>query len=353
MSKIKDLSVGRLNNFDFIRFILASLVMFSHVYLLSFGQRDFIYKLTNNELDIGDICVGCFFIISGFFITQSFEKYNNIRKYYKARFCRIYPGLITVVIFTTFIMGPIISIEPIKKYLLSLETYKYMISRLVPIYGTHTLPGVFINNVSTAINGSLWSISPEIWCYIGISILGILNILKIRLLILFTWNILIVVIIIINYLNLPDLSTIYYIIYKFIMVVAFFLSGSLFYLYRDIIDLNIRNNFLSLLILLVLIYFEFYILSILLITPYLLFCFAYSKKIRIYNFAKYGDFSYGIYIYGFFIQQTIVNYKLKFNIRLNFFIEFLIPYIITILFAILSWNLIEKHFIKHRLSDAS
>jgi peptidoglycan/LPS O-acetylase OafA/YrhL len=349
MTIIKDLSVGRLNNFDFIRFTLASLVMFSHAFPILLEHKDFISILTNNELNIGSICVGCFFIISGFFITQSFEKYNNIRKYYKARFCRIYPGLITVVIFTTFIMGPIISIEPIKNYLVSLETYIYMLSRLLPIYGNHTLPGVFVNNTDNTINSSLWSISPEIWCYIGISILGILNILKIRVLILITWIILIVVILIIDYLNLPDLLKIYYIIYSFIVVISFFLSGSLLYLYRDIINLNIKNDILSILILLVLIYFKFYLLSILLTIPYLLFRFAYSKKIKIYNFAKYGDFSYGIYIYGFFIQQTIENYKIILNIKLNFLIGFLLPYIITIICAFLSWNLIEKHFLKHKL----
>jgi peptidoglycan/LPS O-acetylase OafA/YrhL len=61
------------------------------------------------------------------------------------------------------------------------------------------------------------------------------------------------------------------------------------------------------------------------------------------NFGKYGDFTYGLYIYHFPIIQLFRQYDLfeKYNPILMAFSMILI----TLFFAVLSWFFIEKRFL--------
>ena len=57
-----------------------------------------------------------------------------------------------------------------------------------------------------------------------------------------------------------------------------------------------------------------------------------------------GDYSYGIYLYGFPIEHTYV-YLFPDSMRTWYFnVLFSLP--ITILLAVFSWHCIEKHFLK-------
>jgi peptidoglycan/LPS O-acetylase OafA/YrhL len=78
------------------------------------------------------------------------------------------------------------------------------------------------------------------------------------------------------------------------------------------------------------------------ILPVSIFLFAYAP-IGLSNFAKYGDFSYGMYIYAFPIQQSIIHIT-NANISVNGMI--LYSLVITLFFSVLSWHLVEKPFLK-------
>ena len=69
------------------------------------------------------------------------------------------------------------------------------------------------------------------------------------------------------------------------------------------------------------------------------------------NFGKYGDFTYGLYIYHFPIIQLFRQYNLfeKYNPIVMAFIVILI----TCFFAVFSWFLIEKRFLdRYKNKDA-
>ena len=78
------------------------------------------------------------------------------------------------------------------------------------------------------------------------------------------------------------------------------------------------------------------------ILPYSIFCIAYGKKMRLSNFFDKYEISYGVYLYGFLVQQTVIYVLNKLNIRLSLISMFLVCYIITVLVALINRKLIEE-----------
>ena len=99
---------SRINNLDIIRFIAATLVVFSHSYPLTLGNNgsEPFAVFSNGQMTFGELAVSIFFVISGFLITQSYDRSKDLIYYMKARTLRIFPGLIFCVILTVFLLGP-------------------------------------------------------------------------------------------------------------------------------------------------------------------------------------------------------------------------------------------------------
>jgi peptidoglycan/LPS O-acetylase OafA/YrhL len=76
---------------------------------------------------------------------------------------------------------------------------------------------------------------------------------------------------------------------------------------------------------------------------YILFYIAFSKAIPFQNFAARGDFSYGVYIYAWPVQQLLILFLQK---HLNIGLLFTLTMMITLVLAYLSWHYIEKPFLK-------
>ncbi|GAJ98052.1 acetyltransferase [Geomicrobium sp. JCM 19055] len=150
----------RENNLGLVRFIVACLVMYFHA-----------YYLTGNAHNYELLRVMTFFIISGFFVYGSFSRNLNAFRFIFARAIRIFPGLIGVVLFTTFIIGPWMTSLSLNDYLHSGETWQYL--RTIMIYPLPPgLPGVFESNpYSHEVNGSLWTLQLEMVYYASILIL--------------------------------------------------------------------------------------------------------------------------------------------------------------------------------------
>jgi len=122
-----------------------------------------------------------------------------------------------------------------------------------------------------------------------------------------------------------------------------FYSGMLFYLWRDKLIFSWIGVFIAILGL----YFASQLGNIIEVFPifgsYIIFYIAFATWIPLQNISKYGDFSYGIYIYSFPIQQLIIYiHGGKMSVDLNLFYS--IPLIL--IFAFLSWHLVEKKALK-------
>jgi peptidoglycan/LPS O-acetylase OafA/YrhL len=337
---LSSLSQGRDNNFNLIRIFAALAVLASHCYPLSgIGKPEPLVNLLG--ISIAHIAVDIFFITSGFLVTSSLLNRQNIIVFFWARFLRIYPALLIMLSITVFVLGPFFTSFSLSSYLQNRGTYTYFAYCSSLIYGVaFELPGVFSTNpFHGSVNGSLWTMPFEVRMYGLLAIAWIIfNInrkYKVRFLkvSICTYVILSATYIITNHLYGSYEES------KFVRLSFMFFTGSIFYLLKEYIHLSFSFFMIIITSLLVATYDKdiFYIgycLSI----AYILFFIAYipSGHIRKYNLL--GDYSYGIYIYAFPVQQSTA----ALIPGVSPFFMALIATPITILFSVLSWHIIEK-----------
>ena len=134
------------------------------------------------------------------------------------------------------------------------------------------------------------------------------------------------------------------------MFSVFFLSGMLFYLYRDKIKLDYRI-FCLLLFLWAISFHTIYARGLFFIVfPYLILCFGFTRIPYLNTWGKYGDFSYGLYLFSFPIQQTLVHFVAP---SLDPGRLFVLSLGTTLPVAVASWYAVESRALKlkKRLSN--
>ena len=327
--------INRTNNFDFIRFLAAMAVIYSHSFdITGIGNLEPLRDYTNNYISIGTLAVIVFFIISGFLIKQSYDKSRSIKLYLLARSLRIFPALIVTTMLTVFVLGPIVSNLTLSEYFINIETYTYLLNCFcLKIH--HELPGVFENNpVKNVVNGALWSLPYELLFYVLIIVLAQIKSKKIVLGLFFS----LVALFIMYFIGFQYLTNIVH--YAF-----YFMLGMVFYNYRNYITLKWQYALVFLILLAITLglpmdkHIKHILVGVLL--SYIIFTFAFIQS-SLNSFSKYGDFSYGIYIFGWIVQQTIINYIPS----MSQFLNFLIAGFITLCVAYISWHLIESKALK-------
>lgn len=341
MTYLSQYTDSRDNNFNLVRFLAASLVIFSHSYPLV-GELEPLKSLTGKSL--GGLAVDIFFISSGFLICRSFVKRPSLMDFSISRVLRIYPALIVAVLFCTFLVGLNYTSFPIIEYLTSTETYSYLIKNSLLVTGIqHTLPGVFESlPFSGAVNGSLWTLPYEIAMYTAIVILLLVSTkVSTSVGIDRKWGILAAtIVILLKYLTdtyMTGTSS------HSTSLSLMFLSGSSYYMFRDKIYMSwiAFSVSFSLLVVAGLSSDLFNVLYPILI-PYIVLFIAYIPKGRVLKFNHFGDYSYGIYIYAFPIQQIIVFH----NKDISAFMLTALAFPATLALAYLSWHLIEEKSLK-------
>jgi peptidoglycan/LPS O-acetylase OafA/YrhL len=339
---IGDIAVGRKNNYDFIRFIAASLVIYQHSFPLGAGSpnKDFITWITNGTWDVGAFGVAIFFVISGYLITQSYDNSKSFFKFVKARLLRIYPGLILSVLLCTFVLGPLVTTLSLKDYFYNTETYHYL-GALHIYYMPWNLPGVFEHNAyKDSVNGSLWTIPFEMLCYGIVALLGFIGLqrYKLAMLAVFILNMLLnlfyPMVVPANGLQIFGLQ-----VEQLSELFTYFSAGMVLYTFRHNIPMSKQFAMLSIIVL--------YLSTSLgimkelfpIFGAYLVIYFSYAPIWKISSFSKYGDFSYGMYIFAFPVQQIITYLH---GGKMSPVLNMLESFIVTLFIAMLSWHLVEK-----------
>jgi peptidoglycan/LPS O-acetylase OafA/YrhL len=324
------------NNFDLIRFVAATLVLFSHAYPLSRLGQEPIIALTGYESG-GAIGVATFFVISGYLVAASNLRTNDLRQYARNRALRIFPGFIVVVLLAMFCLGPVATTLPAGAYFSDLTTWRYLGNAVMAI--NHNLPGVFLDNpFPRAVNGSLWTLPYEMTMYVGIGVLGVLGLLDRHLVVAAVAMVGLALAIAVHYgwlllprlLGLADPN-------QFFKLGYFFFAGSLLYLLGD----RIRYGWPIAAALTALLVITFgrqtgwvgYLLA----WPYLVIYLAQLPGRWARNFGRSGDFSYGMYIYAFPVQQLLVWARPWDGV----YAYALAAFCATLPLAVASWHLVE------------
>ena len=331
------------NSFVFLRVIAAWAVLYSHSYaLVGLPEPQPIAGQS-----FGSLAVALFFAISGFLVCQSWNRDPSIIRFAARRILRIMPGLFTVILFTVFIIGPVFSVLPATEYIAEPRTLSYIPSTLL-LLSVPTLPGLFETNpYPNSNNGSLWTLRYEVLMYACLAIVGNFiprTKLKAACIALFVSFAAFLAVLVINELTPFQIPYIWRLSTQFYserigFLGAFFFAGCCAYLFLARIPLSLTLA-LALIVVTALIPNKNLAMSILwLVIPYTAISFAYRAP-RIFHRINGYDYSYGIYIYAFPIQQVVAH--LISNPKENWLTCLVVSTIATIFFACLSWHFIEK-----------
>lgn len=328
---------SRNNNFDFLRFLAAYIVMYSHSFQLTgLFNKEPLINFTKGYLYFGGLSVTIFFIISGFLITSSYHRSKSLKQYLMARVLRIYPALIGVVFITVFLFGPFLTAGSFWHYFSDRDTYFYLINSL-SFKMFYTLPGMFSKNPLNVINGPFWSLPYELSCYCLVALVGLVISKKYN----YAFGILCIAILFYSCIGIDAWKNI-------IEFSVFFACGAALYLLRSKIVLNHFVAFLCFAFLICILHTginkHLKDLSLIITLPYILIDIVFIKC-SLNKFSKYGDFSYGIYIWGWLVQQIVFQLL---PISRNPFPNFIISSMLTLIIAMLSWHLLEKKFLRFK-----
>lgn len=340
------------NNFNFLRLLLALLVLLSHSSELIDGDRHReILTRIFHTISFGELAVSSFFLISGYLIIKSWEHNPQIFIFLKKRILRIYPAFIIASIICAFIVGPLGAsfTDYFTQFnILHHINFLYYLKELF-LLRIPDVPPIFVGQPYPSVNASMWTIIYEFRCYLIVILLGILGIIKQRKQFLILFILVLFVSLFSNLLDKINLSGLLYTLLGnltyLIRFLSFFFAGGCFYLFRDYIYNNNMLIFFSLPII-ILSLFEINFLRFILPTfgAYILFWFAFSPIPILYRFGRLSDISYGVYLYGWPIQKLLCWN----NPQISPERLFLLSFCLSILCGFLSWHLVEKHFIQPR-----
>lgn len=346
MPAVSHYSDGRDNNFNLIRFIAAFAVLFSHSYSVVLGANDFYRPLLGSTgFSLGAHAVNIFFVVSGLLVMQSWDRNSSPLSFITARALRIYPAILVYTLLVVFVVGGIFSNIPLASYFTSAETWTYLFSVGSLIHPDQTLPGLFQQNPDPYnVNASLWTIRYELLCYLVLLVAGMLGIFKTRK--RFTLFMLIGAGALLCFSQTTiagDTKAPYGSLVRFGLCFGIGLTA---YHYRD----SIRLHWSLLALTGVLAYLLHGTLlgtfTLYLAVAYWVLWFAYIPTGAIRQFNELGDYSYGIYIYAYPIQQVIVGAALG----LSPIQVFVFAGMATLVAAVLSWHLVEQPSLKAKSS---
>lgn len=334
--KLSEAALCKKNNLNTVKFVAAMLVIVSHAYAFAGNYRktDWFSLLTHQKGDLGGLAVSIFFFYSGLLITMSLFRNGDVKRYVKRRATRIYPSFVLVTLVIVFVAAPIITNLSVVSYFTNIETYAYL-KNLIFI-SAHDLPGVFVNNIyARAVNGPIWTIRVEVFCYVFCYIFYRLNMLnknkKSTILSFVTFAVLLGFIAVIYVFVTKD-------IYSVVMPVTMYYIGMIYAVYSDNIALNVRQLLISTVGFLLFSVLGQVILASIIFLPLMLvnLAFGFDKDVKLTNML--GQSSYEIYLWGGFIGQTVCY---MFGGSMNEYVNMLITIPVTILLGYVTNVVVE------------
>lgn len=326
------------NNFDILRLIAALGVIIGHAYAIApqYPLQDGILSILHFDYS-GSLAVKFFFFLSGLLVTNSIILKPNAFQFFAKRAFRIFPGLLVCLLIAVFVVGPIFTKVPLEEYFSTSETWSYIYKNFFLTDLQWKLTGVFSNS-KYGLNGSLWTLPYEVLCYIYLAILYGIGFLKNKIIA----NIFFISVIFVSFIFPQHLPAFFSQNPDSYLLPACFAMGALFANNKEIIKIDFYHLVLLWIFFIILnhsaVYqFVFYI-ALFYSTLYISSLNSVIKRLKI-SF----DASYGVYIYGFMIQQCVFASLPAIGVHANQ----VITIVIAICLGTLSWFFIEKPFVDY------
>lgn len=256
------------------------------------------------------VSVDIFFAISGYLVAGSLLSRRALLPFAVARFRRIVPGLSVSVVATVAVVGLFYTTLPLIEFLSHRETLGYLGRNVVPLLRAQLeLPGAFEGNPHKhLVNPSLWTLSWEVRMYITLGLIWWIARRPERdrfvPWLVAAWA---------GFLVLATVSRFWPWTDRQVLLLEFrfapvFLGGAILQLLAS------RHRpkgwiaaCLALSWLVVLwnksVFFPLYLVTL----PYVVTWLALAPSGVLLNFNRLGDYSYGIYIYSFPLQQILAS----------------------------------------------
>ena len=285
------------NGFDALRMGAAAAVIFSHHFALTRTPApDWL-----NFGMVGGVAVMAFFAISGYLVMQSWLREPRVAPFVYKRLLRIWPGVAVAVASNVLLFGLLSTTLPAAEFLRHPQTLDYW--RNLLLYRAFVeLPGTFAANpYPQVMNGPLWTIPMEALCYAALAAAGALGAWRSRAvasavcltyLVYFLWR------------HNADLTGEMRHWHEYS---AHFAHGALLALHRERFHAHARGYLLTLLGLSAALFFGWDMghSAALLLLPPLLVYLGTRPAAALAPLQRWGDPSYGVYLFGFPIAQTL------------------------------------------------
>jgi peptidoglycan/LPS O-acetylase OafA/YrhL len=307
---LSDCLSSRANNFGLIRHIAALVVIYGHCYPLSNALKKnshtpdpfsyAVFEYLGFSVSLAGQMVSVFFFLSGLLIAKSAAS-HTWWVFWKARLLRIYPALWGNIIFCA-VVGTLCTSIAWDDFFFDVDMWNFIWMNGTLWMAVDGFPYLFEQNPWQAINGSLWTLPHELRMYILCFVVGSFGALHRPL----YFNALLFLLVVVylstgkTWLLMGDNA---------IRLPLYFMFGMASYVNAR--WLRVHGAILFGLCVIAAIGYVVlprvaYDLLFACALSYAVLYAAYRYYLQRFDTARFGDFSYGIYLYGFPVQQVWV-----------------------------------------------
>jgi peptidoglycan/LPS O-acetylase OafA/YrhL len=331
---------SRPTGFDYIRLILALSIIVWHSVTICYGPLAEGYFWTGPPRPIIYLLLPSFFALSGFLVAGSLER-HNVLEFLTLRITRIFPALAVEVLISALVIGPLLTTVTWRAYFSSYEFRSYFLNLFGNIH--YFLPGLFIDNPTPKyVNAQLWTVPIELYCYVFLTASAIFGIIKIRNG-LFLGTLSIVMILTFGALfkltPLPPFSP-----DVGFLTISFLFGVSLYVMRRQITYSWFLFSISAAMYWFLCVNQNFIYLSALPLTYGIVFLGLQNPPKTL--FIRGADYSYGVYLYGFPLQQAVCY---LFPSHRFWYLNAVSGVALALVCAYLSWTFVESKVLDHRM----
>lgn len=351
MRSLREALNGHQNSLGLVRLVMASAVIFDHAFPLGgWGEAPFLAH-TRNQQSLGGLAVLGFLGISGYLVTKS-AMGSDVMQFMWRRVLRIFPAFWAVLLVGAFLVGPAIWLaggRPVTTYfgVGDGSPLAYLYSNFTLKIGQFGVRDVFQGTTpfGGSINGSIWTLAYEWMCYLMLAallVIGVLSRAKIIIPVIAGFFFLMQLVYVISPAAAATAIPFFADPWRLNFGYIFFVGATLA-VYSHVIPFDHRfGAFAGIASLALLRYGGFNTVGYLLFAYFVLYAAAALPRVT-HRIGMKNDYSYGVYLYGWVVEQILAFLGVY---RWGFFPFAILTLIGAFGCAWLSWHGIEKQALK-------